>query len=82
MLHQQPVESHPIIRQVSKSHSQGFRQCLILTIPGVPKPLVNLETLMDDFIKLPPQPFALMAGFAQGSSLYLFAVCHRPRRGD
>src|SRR6266849_4146088 len=71
MLSQQPVESHPLIRQVSKSHSQSFRQCVILTILGVPKPLLQPEGLLDSFIKLPSQPLALLAGFALQGSRFL-----------
>jgi len=65
MLNQQPVESHPLVRQVSKTHSQIFRQCVIVTIFGMPKPLLHQEGLLDDFIKLPPKLLALLAGFAQ-----------------
>jgi hypothetical protein len=50
MLNQQPVESHPLVRQVSKTHSQIFRQCVIVTIFGMPKPLLHQEGLLDDFI--------------------------------
>jgi len=65
MLNQQPIESHPLIRQVSKPPSQSFDQFVILTIFGVPKPLLQPECLLDGFIKLPPKPLALLAGFAQ-----------------
>ena len=43
MLNQQPVESYPLIRQVSKAHGQSFRQCVIVTIFGLPKPLLHAE---------------------------------------
>ena len=65
MLNQQRVESHPLVRKVSKTYSQIFRQCVIVTIFGKPKPLLHPEALLDDFIKLPQKPLALLAGIAQ-----------------
>jgi hypothetical protein len=82
MLHQQPVESHPLVRQVCKPPSQNLHLIVILPKLGVPKPFFQPETLVDDFIKLPPKPLALMAGFAQGFSLYPVWGRSCPAKGE
>ena len=80
MLNQQPIKSHPLIRQVSKAHSQSSHQFAILTILGVAKPLLQSKGLLDSFIKLPPKPLALRQVSREAPVYTLFRVC-RPREG-
>jgi hypothetical protein len=64
MFNQQPIESRHLVGQIRKPASQLLHLIVILPKLGVPKLLLQSEGLQDGFIKLPPKPLTLIAGFA------------------